>query len=150
MTDEIWNECPTIASRALHNTLIGREIGRGSTRVVYQTPMSSELVIKFETAKDFQNVQEFLIWDEVKGTEHEKWFAPVRFISSCSRILVQEKTEAIPPAMFPSELPSYFTDIKQANFGLLDGRIVCHDYGYFRGTFLGLTKRMKKVTWGVK
>lgn len=28
------------------------------------------------------------------------------------------------------KLPSFFDDVHYGNFGLLDGRLVCHDYGF--------------------
>ena len=46
-------------------------------------------------------------------------------------------------------LPAIFTDTKRENFGMFEGRMVCHDYA-FSMTILSsrsLTDRLVKVKW---
>lgn len=44
-------------------------------------------------------------------------------------------------------MPSFFSDLKYQNFGVLDGHLVAHDYGYSNILSQGLTKRMRKAVW---
>jgi hypothetical protein len=44
-------------------------------------------------------------------------------------------------------MPAFFTDLKRENFGLLLGRLVCHDYGVNLLMENGMTKRMRKANW---
>jgi hypothetical protein len=48
---------------------------------------------------------------------------------------------------WPTALPAFFTDFKRENFGFIDGRFVCHDYGTTLLMERGMTKAMRKVDW---
>lgn len=122
-------------------------IGRGIAREVYAVRHIKGLVCKIELeAGSFQNVMEFNIWDELQHTEHAKWLAPVEFISACGTIILQARTEPLTHSKYPAKIPSWLTDTKYQNFGLLNGKFVCHDYGSLIVTN-GVNKRMVKADW---
>lgn len=136
----------------LWRMVVGRELGHGSARYVYEHALDPTLVVKVETADgSFQNVKEWETWQFVHDTPHARWFAPCVAISPCGSVLLQRRTE--PATSYPDELPNYLTDFKLGNYGMLtpeDGgepRFVCHDYGFTRIMLVGLTRRMARVSW---
>lgn len=44
-------------------------------------------------------------------------------------------------------MPSFFSDLKYQNFGMLEGQVVAHDYGYSNLISMGATSRMRKANW---
>jgi hypothetical protein len=107
-----------------------------------------DAVVKVETAaQKFQNIMEHETWQRVKDTDLAKWFAPIEFISPCGVVLVMRKTTEIPTAQYPRKLPKFFTDFKRSNYGLLNGQVVCHDYGTSLLLEHGMTKSMRNVEW---
>lgn len=138
---------PTI-SRDMFLLMCGDIIGRGSFRDVFQYNLNSNWVVKIQRNNDeFSNIKEFEIWCFVKGTEFEKYFAPCYWMSPDGKVLLQHKTKPITKIRRPPEfIPSFFTDVKDDNFGFIGRRFVAHDYDFTFGKVLktGLTKRMKK------
>jgi hypothetical protein len=125
-----------------------KEIGSGIGRTTYASLVLPDSVIKIEpNARSFQNIVEWETWNAVYGTEYEKWFAPCEHISANGSVLVMAKTTPIPKGMYPTKMPVFLTDFKEANYGMYEGRIVCHDYGTNALNVYGLTKKMKKVEW---
>jgi hypothetical protein len=123
-------------------------IGRGASRNVFSCALRRDCVVKVEDgAKSFQNIVEWQTWMEVKETPQAKWFAPCVEISPCGSLLVMRRTEPVPKGQLPRRVPAFFTDLKHANFGLLDGRFVCHDYGVNNLTAHGLLAGMAKAFW---
>lgn len=136
----------TTVSRDLLALCCGDHLGSGVGRDVYVFNPNPEWVIKFETtAGSFQNIREYESWWQVAGTEFVSWLAPVHFISPCGTVLLQSKTTPIQEGMYPEHIPAVFTDIARRNWGLLNGRPVCHDYGFLLTTFN--LKKTKKVRW---
>ncbi len=127
---------------------LGSKIGNGCYRDVYNYRLNEKLVVKIERDDTtFSNILEYKIWEEVQYADDlSKWFAPCIAISPNGKILIQKKAERALKKDYPKELPAFFSDIKMDNFGFLDGRLVCFDYGS-----LPLTKwfgmRMKKADW---
>jgi hypothetical protein len=133
-------------SRDVASMVLGECIGYGTTRAVYVHATDESKIVKVEnTAQSFCNVYEHEVWDHIKDTEFAKWFAPVEYISPSGTVLVMRRTEAVPVDLLPKQLPVFFTDIKAENFGRLNGRVVCHDYGYHQFIERGMSKRMRKV-----
>ena len=127
---------------------LGKRIGFGSARSVYEHRFDKTLVIKVETAcKSFQNVEEWEVWEIAQNDKKLKnWFAPCVAISDCGAILLQKKTVPAYRKDYPKEIPKCFGDLKYDNFGMLDGRFVCNDYG----TFIisnGIRQGFKKAIW---
>lgn len=132
----------------LFNFIAGRFIGEGTSRRVYQFRFDLDYVLKYEApGGSFQNIHEHDIWRQVEGTEHEKWFAPCRYLSPCGMFLVQKHCRAARPDEYPENVPNYLTDLGRDNFGIYKGNFVARDYGYTRVMTRGLTKRMKKAYW---
>lgn len=130
------------------NLLCGRKIGDGMTRTVFECNVRSDFVVKVEDDEPrshFQNLMEWFVWKRVCGTHYEKWFAPVVEISPDGRLLLMKKTR--PMGEPPTKMPTFFTDFKTSNYGLYEGRIVCHDYGTTLLMEVGMSKRMKSVRW---
>lgn len=128
IADEMYN-LPML-SRELAKFMLGKKLGEGSSREVYEFKHDSEYVMKIETGeKNFQNSLEWQIWNEVLGTPLEKWFAPCLDISNNGIYLIQRKVAFPSNDQYPKKIPSIFTDTKYGNFGMLDGKFVCCDYG---------------------
>ncbi|WP_319764503.1 hypothetical protein [Maridesulfovibrio sp.] len=131
MATNVWDLFGNVVSRDLLDLCVGKQLGTGMSRDVYEFGPDPSLVIKFETvAGNFQNVFEYEIWNTVKGTEAEKWFAPVLRISDNGKCLLMKRTEALGWNEKPAKMPRFLTDLKIQNFGWLDGQLVAHDYGF--------------------
>lgn len=132
--------------------LCGKQLGSGVSRYVYEYPIEPEkYVVKVENDKSplFQNMKEVLVWREFERYERiAKWLAPIEFVSHSGKWVLQRRTKPISLAELQKRvkrIPACFTDTKSTNWGLLDGRIVCHDYGTL---LLGHdVKETKKAEW---
>lgn len=133
------------------DTMCGKMLGEGVSRRVYECKPNPDAVIKIERyAPDneihqFQNIIEWNTWAWVKGTKHEKWFAPCLYISSNGNILIQAKTKPI--TRYPDKIPVYLEDTKKQNYGIYKNHVCCHDYGTNTLQTHGMSKRMKKAKW---
>ena len=137
-------------ARDFFNVMAGKWLGGGIGRGVYVLGTDPSLVVKIETANhSFQNVSEWGVWEELEATDNKvlKWFAPCHYISPCGMILIQARTRPLDKSRFPDKMPSFFTDLKYQNFGMFDGRVGAHDYGYNRFIRLGATDRMRIANW---
>lgn len=139
----------TTMSRELMDTFCGKKLGSGIGREVYENRMDPETVIKFEVGSfSFQNAMEWAVWNDLSYHKPSaKWLAPCVSISPCGLILIQKRTYPIPPKLLPTQIPSWATDEKPENWGLLDGKPVMHDYGYNMLISKGATVRLKKPHW---
>lgn len=120
-------------------TFVGARIGKGAFRKVYPILHDETKVLKVEDrGASFCNITEWHVWKEVKETPIEHWFAPCHDIDVMGICLIQSKTVPFESdKAFKKEvekiggkLPAFFDDIHFGNFGMLDGRLVCHDYGF--------------------
>ena len=141
------DQLPERVKTDLMDMFLGELIGSGESRDVYDCCIDDSIVIKLETRPGkFQNIKEWMVWEKVKGTKHEKWFTPCEFISANGRVLIQKKSEVINKKDFPKKVPSFLCDLKYENFGWLNGHIVCNDYGTV-GVEEELNGRMIKAEW---
>lgn len=139
MSRSITEEGDLLKNSAL-NLVVGRSLGSGASRRVYELLYDKTLVMKVEhTGKTFHNQTEWLIWECVREWPISDWFAPCVDIDGYGNVLIMKRTEP-----FESEkdfkaaitrtrggvIPKVFDDIHYGNFGLYDGRVTCHDYGY--------------------
>jgi hypothetical protein len=123
-------------------------IGRGMSREVFTSEVLKDCVVKVEdSCGHFQNVLEWETWNRIKWTDYAKWFAPCEYISPNGTILVMKKTLPAQDKMYPKQMPIFFSDFKRTNYGLFNGKLVCHDYGTSLLFENGMSKRMKKVEW---
>lgn len=141
--------------------LCGRLLGSGETRMVFDCAILPGYVVKVEQKPDsFHNIREYDIWSTVMYKPESKWFAEVKYMSKNGRILIMEKTR--PPGFheWPEQIPRFFADVKQENFGMtisldprtgkVTNRFVAHDYANHNLYETGLTKRMRKVDWNAE
>lgn len=118
--------------KEMSHLLLGDCVGEGSSRTVMDLTLDPSVVVKIEQRSDtFQNVSEWRIWSDFKyAKDVSKWLAPCYGISHNGNFLLMAKTEPLPKNRIPKKLPRFLTDLKPENFGLLNNKVVCHDYGY--------------------
>lgn len=130
----------------LFRMLCGDEISRGSSRCVYRHASDPTLVVK-EEESGFQNIMEWLTWERIQPTSWAKWFAPCMQISNNGLFLVMKKTLDLDLNKLPERMPKFLSDFKYQNYGILDGKVVCRDYGTNLLMEYGMSNVMKKVKW---
>lgn len=144
MNDEVSDD---LLHREAFELLCGELIASGMSRSVYVFRLDTEYVVKVEdrNTQTFQNVSEWQAWQAVKDTPYRRWFAPIAQISGNGRILIMKRTK--PATKFPERMPAFLGDFWKQNYGTLDGRLVCHDYGVHYLYERGLTSRMLRAKW---
>lgn len=95
----------------------------------------------------FQNQAEWMVWKAIEGSKLEKWFAPCMAISHLGLWLIQKRVEPMPRSRRPKRVPAFFNDLKDANFGILDGRVVVCDYGIFLREPLFRGHKLVEASW---
>lgn len=141
MSWDVTKEHYMLKDSALH-LFVGDKIGGGASRHVYAIEGDDTRVLKIEhTGKTFHNQTEWLIWQEVKDWPISDWFAPCIDIDGYGNVMIQGRTEPFEcnkdfrDAVTKTRggvIPAVFDDIHYGNFGLYDGRVTCHDYGYHK------------------
>jgi hypothetical protein len=133
--------------RDAYSFLLGEVLGSGLSRKVFTIPLLPGFVGKVESRSCGyrQNFIEWYTWQRVKDTDFARWFAPCKDISPDGCILIMERT--VQPHSFPKRMPAFLTDFKHTNYGVLRGRLVCHDYGTNNMLEHGMTKKMRRVDW---
>lgn len=138
----------TTLSKDVRDLLLGDEIAYGAHRHVFKHATDPGLVVKLEDiAKHFYNVSEWQVWQRVKSTAHAKWFAPCVDIGPSGTILMMKKAEPATAAKLPRMVPAFFTDLKAENWGFINGKPVCIDYGLHLLLEVGMTTRMRRANW---
>ncbi len=130
--------------------MCGERLGGGVARDVYVSRLDPDLVVKIEhTSGTFQNQMEWRVWENLShDKDARKWLAPCVHISPCGSVLVQRRTAPLRRAEMArhKQLPKFLTDVKMSNFGILGGKLVCHDYGIVRWSY---DTGLRKAVWGV-
>lgn len=145
---ELKDDVPYSVYREVYRILIGDKIGSGSRREVYEyAPDPTRFVVKVECdEQSFQNIKEWETWQSVKDTKYARWFAPCHTIGPNGIVLIQRRS--FPAERYPARMPAFLCDFKTQNYGLIDGKFVCHDYGIMTCLAnFGLTKRMVSAKW---
>ncbi len=147
---DVWECFGTTVNRDFFHMIVGKVIGAGEFRIVFEHEHRDDLVLKFEpNANSFQNIAEWDFWRDNKDNKRvARWLAPCVYLSPCGIIMAQKKTTKPTEADFPNMVPEFLTDLKRRNFGLLDEVLVAHDYGLHRVTVP--TKRKKASWWDHK
>ena len=115
------------------NILCGAQLGAGSGRTVFRHAYDDELVVKVASSSTGikANFEEFATWEAVQFTKLNSWFARCHSVSDYGTILIQERIPDLPAGRY--KIPSFFTDLKPENYGLVAGtkssQVVCRDYG---------------------
>lgn len=148
---DVLDDFPTTISRDLLRIVIGDKLGEGVYRKTYVYKPDPTKVIKIEiNGQAFHNVKEWHIWNEMNEHEHavRKYLAPCHDISPNGIYLIQSRT-TVPSANYkwPKLMPKFMTDFKRPNFGLLKGKLVCHDYGLNFAISDSVNKRTRKPDW---
>jgi hypothetical protein len=126
---------------------LGKKLGGGIGRSVFVYELNPRFVIKVEE-RGYQNIIEWELWKLVKDMPpHRRWLAPCRSISGFGSILLMDRTLPAPRSKYPEKMPAWLGDYKYSNFGLLQGRLVCHDYGSFVNQSNGVNGKMRKADW---
>ena len=108
----------------------GELLGAGIAREVYALRTDPSKVVKIEMAdRSFQNALEWSTWRQLRETKYAKYLAPCHWISPCGIVLIQERARPLMPEHERVRLPSFLTDTKRANYGVINGRVVAVDYG---------------------
>lgn len=133
----------------LRDIFIGKRLGYGIHRTVYEVPTDKSLVLKVATDAPEINFLEMEIWRMVKDTEIAKWFAPCELISDYGVFLLQKKATRRGHGEYPKMIPSFFGDCKYDNFGWIGKQFVCVDYaGYIASSMSHKWNgKMKKADW---
>lgn len=133
----------------LKGLLFGEALGIGVHRKVGVYLPDKTLAIKCAIETPNINVLEYETWFMVRDTDCAKWFAPCIDISPCGIFLLQKRVEKLPKDQYPKMIPTFFGDLKYSNFGLLNGKFVCCDYGSFMYTSMvhKWSGKMKKADW---
>ena len=133
----------------LKDLLLGQDLGIGIHRVVGVYKPDPTLVIKCAIEYPNINVLEDEVWMAVKDTSISKWFAPCVAISPCGMFLLQKRAEMRPRSEYPKLVPNFFTDLKYANYGWINGQLVCVDYASMISTSLThkWSGKLKKAFW---
>jgi hypothetical protein len=137
------------AFREIESLLCGKIIDNGAARRVYECRINPKWVVKREIGTSAQNVIEAEIWYYVDSDpEISKWLAPVHFASQNGLYLIQSRTTPIAERDRPKHLPAFLDcDLKLDNFGWLEDRIVCHDYGTLIAGLRRRGTRLVKAKW---
>ena len=149
-SDDVVDEYLTnTVSRDLRSLSLGKVLGSGAYRTVYEWLPDPTLVAKVEVgAGSFGNVEEWHTWIRVQDVPSvARWFAPAVQISDCGTILLMRRTMPASIKDLPEKCPSFLADRKVGNFGRFDGRIVCHDYGAHLLLEKGMRVRLVKADW---
>lgn len=140
---------PKISEDAL-NLLCGDLLGEGIHRKVWTCRIRPDLVVKVEDENNdwryFANAREMQFWCDFKDYKPVgKWLAPCEYLSPDGRVMLQRRVNALAPDYaLPEKMPTFLTDFKRENFGLLGGQLVCVDYS----TTIGSPNiRLKKAWW---
>lgn len=138
-----------VAEEALY-CLLGEKIATGSFRHVFAHAIDEDKIVKVELrSQSFHNIREWQLWQAARETRWAKWLCPVLHISGCGTVLIQRK--ATPLKKAPRRVPAFLQDhLKLENWGEVDGRAVCLDYGYEESLQWMLAKSKLKDWPGVQ
>ena len=144
--EDIYGSFGTTVNRDFFHMMVGEVLGSGEFRIVYEHAHRDDLILKFEpNSQSFQNIAEWEFWEENRDDKKvARWLAPCEFISPCGIILAQKKTTEPERSQYPSMIPEFLVDLKRKNFGMLDSKLVAHDYGMHN---VKVPTRRRKAKW---
>ncbi|CAL4868120.1 hypothetical protein MMA231_02394 [Asticcacaulis sp. MM231] len=110
--------------------LLGRIIGRGVNRTVYDWIGRDDVVIKVQNRLPCRaNYTEWLLYNQMRGAPALKTlFARVWALSDTGHYLVMERLAPLPEDALLPPFPTFLTDRKRENFGLSPAGVKCLDY----------------------
>ncbi len=141
--NDISEEGNLIRNQTL-SLFVGEQIGSGAYRRVYECVHDDSWVVKVEyCGREFCNIAEMQVWNEVKGTPIEHYFAPCQEVDVLGLALVQRRCRPFTSEKsfkkaidkyWGGKVPDFFDDVHYGNFGLFEENdvttLVCIDYGF--------------------
>jgi hypothetical protein len=134
------------------NALCGSKLGEGIHRTVFRSRFNARHVVKVAQNDDGirANVEEMETWGRIRWVEAVRpYFAECIYLSGYGTVLVQMYIPSVPKGKY--KIPTFLTDIKPDNFGLMEvegkSQIVCRDYGGHLLREKGMS--IKLVNWEV-
>jgi len=132
------------------NLFCGKLLGQGIDRKTFVLATDPAFVVKVEEDERrlrFQNILEWQVWCAATdvGKEATQWLAPCVHLSPDGRILIQRRTQPLILDKRPKKMPVWLSDFKADNYGMLDGRVVAHDYGLNMPLLYGLYSKAKRI-----
>jgi hypothetical protein len=127
----------------------GKHLGGGIGREVFALRGDTSKVLKFGCNAGNQNIIEYELWNVVESNKKlAPWFAPCYDISGLGLWMLQARTHPIEKADLPKKVPAIFTDLKAENWGWLNNRPVCHDYGTVLCRMVtSSVERLRRADW---
>ena len=118
----------------LQSLMVGKKLGEGIARKVYEFLPDPDYVIKIEDrARSFQNIEEYHFWNDNRYDKSvAKWLAPIHSISPSGTVLLMKRIQPVALKELPDKIPQWLDDVKVEHFGRLDGKIVVCDYAFTR------------------
>lgn len=131
MSKDVIDELGVGELRELAYFATGKQLGYGMSRSVYLNRAQPDTIIKIENYADHkQNVMEWLVWNSFKNVKGiGEWLCPCHALSASGTFLVMDYARDLEPHEKPKRIPSFISDVKLDNFGMLKGRVVLRDYG---------------------
>lgn len=130
--------------------LLGRKLGHGVGRTVYECRLDRRMVVKLEErGGSYQNIIEWEAWKILKDEDAGRWLAPCVSMSANGSVLIQHRTYPVSRGAYPKRMPVFLGDYKYGNYGALpDGRFVAHDYGSLTNLGNGIfSGAMRAARW---
>lgn len=122
-------------------------IASGSFRDVYEYGLDNNYVIKV-TEHNEKNLLEYEVWQAAQGSHYQKWFAPIKYCSPAGNFLVMRKARPIRDTdKLPKKVPSFFTDMKKENYGMINNQLVCIDYHFISRAFDNAAMESMDLKW---
>ncbi len=114
---------------------LGKKLGLGHRREVYELKIDNTKVVKYDYDGGRANFSEWNTWENVQNwtgdlKKYKEWLCPCRWISPDGTFMIVDKVEPLPKSRIPKKVPSFLTDHKPDNFGLLNNKVVCIDYEF--------------------
>lgn len=133
----------------LYSLVCGEPLGAGISRQTYVYLPDPTLVIKVQVEPGrFQNQREWELWNNCQHhADTAKWLAPCVHVSDTGSWMLQRRTTPTSLEVLKrraARVPKFLTDFKASNWGLLNGRPVCHDYGT---SLVEAHNGMRRATW---
>jgi hypothetical protein len=123
----------------------GERLGSGIHRRTYVYLPDTSCVLKEAIDEVWPNAAEMQFWLNSQFVKDiSMHLAPCVWLSSDARFLIQKRARPVDYDALPLTMPSFLTDIKRSNFGMLDDRLVCIDYAMH---ITNASTRHKKVHW---
>jgi hypothetical protein len=125
-------------------------LGSGLYRTVFGIWDSEKWVMKVANSAEGAdaNRDEWQVWCYLRERhKSNRLLAPCLGISDDGSVLLMRRTTICNEAQVPKRVPVWMTDLKVQNWGMMDGRAVCHDYSTHLIMENTCSDKTKKARW---